>query len=40
VIPDGNERGFYVLALSVPDTARDRYVGIFKVVTESFQPGR
>jgi len=40
VIPDGNERGFYVLALAVPDTARDRYVGIFKVVTESFQPGR
>jgi hypothetical protein len=40
VIPDEDDRGFYVLSLSVSDEAGSRYAGIFKVVTESFRPGR
>jgi len=40
VIPDENDQGFYVLRLSVPDSMRTRYEGIFKVITESFRPGK
>jgi hypothetical protein len=40
VIPDENDRGFYVLALSVPEGARSRHIEVFRVITESFQPGR
>ncbi len=40
VVPDETDAGFYVLSLSVADTVRTKYVGVFKVTTESFQPVR
>ncbi len=40
VVPDENDRGFYVLSLSVQDRTRSKHVGIFEAVTESFRPGR
>lgn len=40
VIPDKKNEGFYVLKLSVPAAAKDKYAGIFEVIAESFLPQR
>jgi hypothetical protein len=39
VVPALKDAGFYVLELSVPDEAKNRYTGIFEHVVKSFLPG-
>jgi hypothetical protein len=40
VIPARKDEGFYVLELSVPDEAKDKYKGIFEESVKSFLPER
>jgi len=40
VIPARKDAGFYVLELSVPDAAKDKYTVIFAEVVKSFLPGK
>lgn len=40
VIPDSNDQGFYVLRLSVPAEAKNKYKEIFGKVAKSFLPQR
>jgi hypothetical protein len=40
VIPARKDEGFYVLELSVPDAAKDKYTVIFAEVVKSFVPGK